>query len=100
MIGKPLTSSGAIPKTRTESRPTALATRSQYRSRVARSGARMSCSASISIPSMTARKSSRLRSNRRTGSRSGGGRGKKNPPPPGGARGAGAGLFLGAAGAV
>ena len=55
----------ARPNTRTDSRPTALATRSQYRSSVARSGARISCGTSISMPSTMARKSSRLRSNRR-----------------------------------
>ena len=54
------------PNTRTDSRPTALATRSQYRSSVAMSGARISCGTSISMPSMMARKSSRLRPKRRT----------------------------------
>ena len=61
-------SSSGRPNTRTDSRPTALATRSQYRSSVARSGARISCGTSISMPSTMARKSSRLQvesSNRR-----------------------------------
>ena len=51
------------PNTRTDNRPTALATRSQYRSSVARSGARISCGTSISMPSTIARKSSRFRPN-------------------------------------
>jgi hypothetical protein len=45
------------PKIRTESRPIATATRSQYKSRSARLGARMSAHASISMPPMMARKS-------------------------------------------
>jgi hypothetical protein len=46
-----------MPNILTDSRPTAEATRSQYRSSVSKSGQRMSAATSIAMPSITAMKS-------------------------------------------
>jgi len=71
MIGKPLTLVGAIPKTRTESRPTALGPGRSYRSRGRQIRGR-GCLLGIHLhPIDDGEEIVTLRSNRRTGSRSG-----------------------------